>query len=1595
MRPVALSVSTGSEPASPPRTPTQVSNLPRAAGHHHHGSGMSRAPQSRASPRETFLDDVTPVDSHGRVGDNAAAADPRDSHDLSMSLRQVTRDSLVDNMLLSLDQFSPDFGRPSAGLEKPGQDIPYSAYTDDDPASAASSGPGRFTLPKMGRRRGHTHSASRSSDHDYYADDTTPRQSHQLPRGRRSNSSSHFQTGPDKTESHRGADKTSQATSATDRRGAAHARGYKSKGSKGSGSSSVDLGKGAGGSRWTHLTRKRSTSFDQSYADRPTIDTRPPVSPDDLTIHDQQQNLMYDDFDAAPTPTVPVGPRRHDNSSKSHSAFPPQPTYAPPQAPRPGFAMDNASVSSLYSRKERPANLGTSVVNKNWGAERSSADHRGGDMHNPPTFTEAPAPAPVVNDRKSSSQSTDPVKERPGFFRRVFGSSKNLSGNAGRTIPPQIPPMDLPASRGVSRREMEAVPSHGKEQPRARSQASKKPPPEPAGSPPPPPPPPPTLNKKPSSFFRRRKKSVSEPAVPPVAPLHLQTPKREDRTEALNSPVSSLRKVMNPYLQSPAGAPDKYIDMSDRLQHPRNAVNDADLEATPRASKKATIQPVKSGVAEGSYHPTATRASADETLQNDRPYQGAGLAGNASSRHLPLEKGTVPEVPYRESSRKAHRKDRSDTTPMRAEVEIQNFSRNSLERPVTNSATQNRSRETTSERQRPETNDIGAGKEQEQDPTPTGKPRKTKRVAAQTPTKKSKVEREALQEWVKTTPSKVDKPPGSSSNENPPKSPRVWLEPTSSEEDVADESKLSLPLHGPRSSARESNSSTSDYKSASSLPTVQVEDENSKRKSWSTDKPVEATPVSENDVTEEDRERAKRIYDGSEEAITKLKAAPWLGDNLPIHHRTRTAYMGLFDWSNVSILTAMRDLCSKLVLKGETQQVDRILDAASTRWCECNPNHGFKATDVVHTICYSILLLNTDLHLADIDQKMTRSQFIKNTIPTIRRVAADAAPDAFEAKRASTLPPRGPIPWMEPRSPVRTPTDFGADSEKHKASLELDRPAHRHSRRPSQLEDRAPTPLELESTDDCGPLVKVQFQGTSRAWEVQIDAVLKNFYHSIRQQRLPLHGAAQDSMPEPQASTNSLQVLANGVLRRSPSNVSKAPSDNASYRGRPDTNRLTASRWSSKTRSRPRLQSSSNLDSGRTSLDDQSSLWSPSVSSTWSKYSFGKTQTSMSVDSLGSSYPHADYQQSIGFANALSQAIIREDSSVSVTMDERTAPLLEDESLGLAGAPWAKEGIMTHKHHLEPFGKKARDRNWSECFAVIEKGWMKLFSFASKGSMRQRSKAKQSSGGVVGGGNWSENAEALGSFLLRQTIASALPPPGYSKTRPHVWALSLPTGAVHLFQAGTPEIVREFVTTANYWSARLSKEPLVGGVSNVEYGWGEAVINNALLGIENNPPASARPSLQSSIRSSIDHGNNSVRPKLPGDKLTISDWAPPQQSMMASQLLEVDQLKALLTYVKNIETELQKHNELRGPMSLAFSPRHPNATKAMSNWERKSSYLLREIVKFRTYIDSLTAAQTHKEKIYKEREEKEGAELEAEKMPEAEATAGDAAPIEV
>ncbi|PBP25207.1 hypothetical protein BUE80_DR003704 [Diplocarpon rosae] len=1515
------------EGLSPPSTPPQEENQRPARSNI---ASANQAPKTRPGLRETFLEDITPVDPANKgINHLEQMRNDRDFHDLSLSPEQVTRDSLVDHMLLSLDQLSFEqqadgFGRQSILDEQ--------LHPDEDPYQPAHH---NFA------RRGAGHNYSYSSDYEA-ADDSSRHSGGQLSRARGSNSSSNFQTNLGRINSIRneGSATFSVSTAPTPQqlppRGP-HSRG---KGSKGSSINSCELAHAhiPSHQRWTYGRATRSSSFDYG-SDRAAMGapghaaTRQAEKPASSSFNPY-------DYDAAPTPTVPAGPRRVRPASPIVIPHPNPASAEPPQ--RMARRRSTRSSKSGYKGK-----LG---ANEPSGGRFDDGlrDHSR-EVPPMPAAVKGPAAAPATllgHGKVKPQASSGPAhpKDRPGFFRRVFGSRSNL------VTPAESPPSHGSTTSAETTDRPQIRPQHVGNQIKSHHTNTSR------EVPPPPKEQAHVLTKKPSSFFRRRKKSVNEPEppLPMVSRFAVQTVERKKEREkeketspptAAPSPVSSLRKVMNPYLKTPVKTPmglPLYHDAANRQvsesPEPKDRIPrgfspdyEPDTSATIRAVRLQDRELLDVGSSSPPQAAPSANAGTTGSGSSKDVREGSSLHGSGDTD---TENSTDPSsVDRPEKNWLAGHQIPSPSVardmPLVAEYE----------------SIPSRWSATTSKPDLATPSAIA-------DPPPSPAESKSSMPRTELVPKKE-------EEWVMLTPTKSPE----QIEEN-----RVRLEASSSEEDLADTS-LALPSQcNLESSSRISGSTDTVYKSATSLPVLKIEGKEELNQAPPHHQPLSAIegiksldsqlPVSEGIIpSDQDREKARNIYDGHEDFTPKDKAAAWLGEDSPVRLRALVAYMELYDFANLNILAALRLMCGRLVLKAE---------------------------NVVHTICYSLLLLNTDLHLADIDQKMTRSQFVKNTMPTVRRSVADLAPDAFESARPTILPGKSSTFDSIKQS------DDGL-SKPERVSLEVERPTWRVSFKPPPRADSdgiVPTPLDYDSpVDDCGPLVKAPFHGTLRTWEVQVEIVLKDFYNSIRSERLPLFGSTIERPVFQAPSSNSLSVFTNGMLRRTPSVLSKSPSESHSYaRGRTaETVRVGNGKWANKNRSRPRLYPGSAMSSSRTSLDDQSSMWSPSVSSsTWSKYSMGKTHASMSVDSFGSGFPQGDYQQSIGFANALSQAIIREETIGSSgsngsergdNEEPRVAPLLEDDSLELHGAPWAKEGIVKHKHHLEAVDKRSKDRNWSEVFAVVEKGYMSLFSFSTK-ALRKQNKGKAALGAVVGGGNWQENAQSHGSFLLRQTIASALPSPGYSKARPHVWALSLPNGAVHLFQVGTPDIVREFVSTANYWSARLSNHPLIGGISNIEYGWSDAVINNSLIHTinESTRPSTSgnRTSLQSSLRSSLDHSHSGgFKSRLPGDKITISDWSPPTQSMRASNLMEADQLRTLSDYVAGVEEELQNHNQLRNPMLLAFTPRHPNYQKAMANWERKSSYLLREIVKFRTYIDCLVAAENGKQKIYAERAERQ------------------------
>lgn len=179
------------------------------------------------------------------------------------------------------------------------------------------------------------------------------------------------------------------------------------------------------------------------------------------------------------------------------------------------------------------------------------------------------------------------------------------------------------------------------------------------------------------------------------------------------------------------------------------------------------------------------------------------------------------------------------------------------------------------------------------------------------------------------------------------------------------DSNLGLPIEGASADNR-ARSRDSAYKTVASLPSLRIDSAEPSPKGQGTGESVALSSKSIDepefvvgDPTEDDRQKAQQIYDGNEDFIQKDRAAAWMGEEGIVRQRTLRAYMDLYDFENMSLIASLRQVCQRLLLRAETQQVDRILVAFTKRWCECNPNHGFKATGklAVHSLQLIFILI--------------------------------------------------------------------------------------------------------------------------------------------------------------------------------------------------------------------------------------------------------------------------------------------------------------------------------------------------------------------------------------------------------------------------------------------------------------------------------------------------------------------------------------------------------------------------------------------------------------------------------------------------------------
>ncbi|KAJ3249707.1 hypothetical protein HDU77_007539 [Chytriomyces hyalinus] len=165
------------------------------------------------------------------------------------------------------------------------------------------------------------------------------------------------------------------------------------------------------------------------------------------------------------------------------------------------------------------------------------------------------------------------------------------------------------------------------------------------------------------------------------------------------------------------------------------------------------------------------------------------------------------------------------------------------------------------------------------------------------------------------------------------------------------------------------------------------------------------------------------------------------------------------------LVRSLRLMAHAIPLKGEAQQIDRVLSVFSEEWWTVHQCIGFsfRSQDIVYGIVFSLVLLNTDLHSANVKNKMTPKAFIKNTMNYVSTMLRDDdSIDEMDAnseelwlkdletelKEMYTSVKDNPI--LQNQSPKQTTLDFRANSR----SLTL--PGNSH-KQPSAAHTISPT----------------------------------------------------------------------------------------------------------------------------------------------------------------------------------------------------------------------------------------------------------------------------------------------------------------------------------------------------------------------------------------------------------------------------------------------------------------------------------------------------------------------------------------------------------
>ncbi|KAL3532432.1 hypothetical protein ACH5RR_005953 [Cinchona calisaya] len=112
--------------------------------------------------------------------------------------------------------------------------------------------------------------------------------------------------------------------------------------------------------------------------------------------------------------------------------------------------------------------------------------------------------------------------------------------------------------------------------------------------------------------------------------------------------------------------------------------------------------------------------------------------------------------------------------------------------------------------------------------------------------------------------------------------------------------------------------------------------------------------------------------------LDKTMIGDYLGDPDEFHIEVLKEFTNTFEFTGMVLDSALRTYLETFRLPGESQKIQRIMEAFAERFYDQQSSEVFVSKDSVFILCYSVIMLNTDQHNPQVKKKMTEEEFIRN-----------------------------------------------------------------------------------------------------------------------------------------------------------------------------------------------------------------------------------------------------------------------------------------------------------------------------------------------------------------------------------------------------------------------------------------------------------------------------------------------------------------------------------------------------------------------------------------------------------------------------------------